>query len=111
VFVTKVDLDVLNTGRPPVETKNLICESNAFFRRDIMHLLPRRTLAGGDVFGTQLLFESALKGSNFLGSILRDNSFRFLERISNAAVLITRAVTEEKLAMLWSWGILIESTF
>lgn len=60
MFICKVDLDILNRGRPAVESEDFVGQSDALLGGDVVDLLTRGTGAGRQILGTQLFLETAL---------------------------------------------------
>lgn len=92
VLVDEVYLYILDAGRPPVETENFVRKGDDLLGGDIVDLLARWATAGGQVLWPELLLQSGLEGSDLGSSKFRYVRLSFLERVGDAAVLITWAV-------------------
>jgi hypothetical protein len=91
MLIGEVDLDVLDSGGPPIEAEYFICEGDAFFGGDVVNLLAGWASTIGQVLWAKLLLESALERRNLLGRVFRD-PFRWLdEGIANRVVLLAWA--------------------
>jgi len=67
-----------------------------------MHLLPPRTRSRRDILRAELLIEATLEGGNFLGRVLVDVRFNFLEWVRGCSawlVLFTRTIE-----LAWSFA-------
>ena len=64
---------VLDGGAPAVEAEHLIGEIDDLLRREVVDLASAGAGSRGDVFGSQLLFESRGECGNLLGGPLGDS--------------------------------------
>lgn len=60
-----------------------------------MDLLPRRAVASRQIFGSELLLQADLEGSDFGSSEFRYTRLGFFEWVGNAAVLVAGTVNSQ----------------